>query len=317
MRTLIHILKNKKGASLVYVIVASAALLILSGMVAVSAMRNMDLTMNSSYSRSAYISDKSAIEFAKGILDQQYEAGSLKNFAVTSGDPYGWAFNDSHSYKVNSTVDGTNCFATCNITPDTTDSNKYTATITAGYPSSQTDKNKLLKMVYTTHCTLGGGGLPFFVAGCRYGSKQIVCNDIQGHTTGDARSPALLDNASNATADYAAVFNLPVRTTATNKSTGFLQAPQVFFFGGYPESETIDSGFRDTALYTNSKNSVATIKSNFIYICSDKIVDAGSGNHLNISPISGTGYIYFANSSGCSVCSSDGAVINNYKNRID
>ena len=322
MGQLFHIQKSKKGVSLIYVIIASAALIILSGVVAVSAMRNMDLTMNSSYSRSAYISDKSAIEFAKGILEQQYEAGSLKSFAVTSGDPYGWAFNDSHSYKVNSTVDGTNCFATCDITPDTTDSNKYTATITAGYPSSETDKKKLLKMVYTTHCTLGGGGFPYIQYGCSYGGNNIIGDSINGVTGGDVQVPTLL--SSGGTSAYPMVFNIPVRTACKSAQTSSLQAPQIFFMGGHGVlhkngvsgnlSGASDDSLCNAALYANSNDSRATIKSNYIYVASDMIVDAGSNNHLYISPISGTGYIYFANK--CTVYSSslngdDHAVLSN------
>lgn len=310
MKQLFRIRKNKKGVSLIYVIIASAALLILGSVVAVSAMRNIDLTGNNHMSRYAYDRDKSAIEYAKGVLEQEYEADStggskLKNFVVTNvkdgHGPYNCRFGDAD-------IDGTNCFAKCKIKKGS--DNKYNITINAGYPSSETDKKKLLKMKYTTQCTLGGEGFPFFVSGCMYGSKHVVSNDISGNMSGDARSPALLSSTANATSKYAVVFNLPVRTTVNNEPTGFLQAPQIFFFGGYSESDTIDGGFRDAALYANSKNAAATIRSNFIYIYSDTIVADGSGNSLNISPISGTGYIFFANTNGCNINDGAGTALN-------
>ena len=303
MKQLFRIRKNKKGVSLIYVIIASAALLILGSVVAVSAMRNIDLTGNNHMSRYAYDRDKSAIEYAKGVLEQEYEADStggskLKNFVVTNvkdgHGPYNCRFGDAD-------IDGTNCFATCKITPDTSDSNKYTATITAGYPSSETDKKKLLKMKYTTHCTMGGGGIPYIQYGLNYGNHKNIVEGLQ--------TPTILENTGGqGVSVYPVVFNLPVRVAA-GTSNGILQAPQVFFMGGHSDGGSLningkeENDLCDAAVYAYCSEK-ATIKSDFIYVASDRInVKEGSGDcYLNISLLKKTtGYIYFANTNGCNI----------------
>lgn len=80
---------GKKGISLAYVIVAAMVLLILSGVLASAAMRNMSLTAASTGERQAYLTVKSAVEYAKGEAYRKEKAGGLADFSVApGGDPF-------------------------------------------------------------------------------------------------------------------------------------------------------------------------------------------------------------------------------------
>ena len=303
--------KNKKGVALIYVIIASAALLILSGVVAVSAMRNMGLTGGNRLSRYAYDRDKAAIEFAKGVLKQEYDADStggsgLKNFSVTAVTDGSGPYNCKYGVY---DIDGTKVFAKCEI-KEVSDGS-YTATITAGYPSSNSDKSKLFKMKYTASCTLEGNGetdsFPFILYGTKYGSNPL--------TVTNGNTPAIPEETNGqGVSAYPVVFNLPVQSPSGNQ-TRLLQAPSVFFMGGDGTENHLNGSdsnqIRDSAIYVYSAGT-ATIKSDFVYIASDRIAFQRNGNPvLKLLPLSGsTGYIYFAQN--CSVISSFGDNIDWY-----
>lgn len=76
---------SKRGISLAYVIVAAMALLILSGTLVAAASRNEDLTLNSVDGRQAYLTAKSAVEYAKGVISAEAQAGSVDSFSVVPG----------------------------------------------------------------------------------------------------------------------------------------------------------------------------------------------------------------------------------------
>lgn len=74
--------RGKRGISLAYVIVAVMVLLVLSGMLAAAARRNLNLTSVSTQSRQAYLTVKSAVAFAQGEALRREQAGDLSNFSV-------------------------------------------------------------------------------------------------------------------------------------------------------------------------------------------------------------------------------------------
>lgn len=68
---------SKRGAALVYVIVISAALLILAAGLLAAAKYNVDASQNSLESRQAYLDAKSAIEFGRAYLKTNPQSGTF------------------------------------------------------------------------------------------------------------------------------------------------------------------------------------------------------------------------------------------------
>lgn len=139
--------KNKKGVSLVYVILASAVLMIISGALAASASNNINLTARSTEGRQSYITARSAMEYAKGVVNEQIQEAQEKldknstlhpADLINKSDAFHEFFvkpNDSVAAKLQqvntagATLDGTHYYAQCEITnPDNTKYN-YTAAI--------------------------------------------------------------------------------------------------------------------------------------------------------------------------------------------
>lgn len=84
-------LRNKQGGSLLYVIVFSAALLILCGAITSAAIYNLKLTERSTDARQTYLTVKSAVEYAKQTAYRSAQNNTLTNFYVapgTGGDPF-------------------------------------------------------------------------------------------------------------------------------------------------------------------------------------------------------------------------------------
>ncbi len=257
--------KNKKGVALIYVIIASAALLILSGVVAVSAMRNMGLTGGNRLSRYAYDRDKAAIEFAKGVLKQEYDADStggsgLRDFSVTAVTDGSGPYNCKYGAL---DIDGTKVFAKCEI-KEVSDGS-YTATITAGYPSSNSDKSKLFKMKYTASCTLEGNGLSsnFVNINCKsYGGQngaQVLLKN---------GNPSIFSTSIEPYSDFPILLSNSVRTAAGEKPV--VRAPQLYFIGNSEVGElNYSTGpIEHVSLYMDNSTNL-TMYSNFICIANN------------------------------------------------
>lgn len=77
--------KNKRGVTLAIVMVIAMALLIFSSALFAAASHNLDLTGRSVDGRQAYLTAKSAIEYAKTVVYRQAKSGSLQSFSVKPG----------------------------------------------------------------------------------------------------------------------------------------------------------------------------------------------------------------------------------------
>lgn len=307
MRKFIMRNTDKKGVSLAYVVMAAAALLILSGALVASASRNIDLTDNSTDGRQTYMSVKSAVEYAKGVVNQECIAAQTEFDG--GGTP---VFNDFYvkpgtgtelysSSTGTSTLDGKNCYATCKIEQDASNSKKYNITIKAKSQYAR-DNARVKTMNYTISYDLNSGGsiagFQYILYGAKYGKHAYITTDIN--------TPTISENTNGqGVSDYPVVFNLPVKSSSGSQSR-ILQAPQIFFMGEtFPSANSGD--LKNSAIYTSNQGT-ANIKSNFIYVASDKIIFKAnmsdkSNYSLKISPINSgeTAYIYFANTSGCKV----------------
>lgn len=154
---------GKKGISLAYVIVAAMVLLILSGVLAAAAGRNLSLTAESVQSRQAYLTVKSAVEFAKGEAYREAEAGALSDFSVApGGDPFRKADPAA--------PDGKNIYARCTVGED----GLVTVSGRVAYDSGRY-RSLGCSFRLTEEPASGIGAVNCFVAaGQRYGPNQYL-----------------------------------------------------------------------------------------------------------------------------------------------
>lgn len=302
--------KNKKGVSLVYVIMASAVLMILSGALTASASHNIDLTARSTEGRQAYITAKSAMEYAKGVVNKQYESAQAKLTADSSL---------TADKLCNSLPDGFNDFSVkpdsaaasglAQVTPvaDPDGVNKYAkCAISLRYPSDLTkytyDVQITVKVLYnsgfsktlsyagsytlTNGASGSGKGAPFLAIGGRYGFKSMIVSN------GATDEPSFNDGATksgwdgkctNGDSDYPLIFLDPVKAESGHMDTRHVKAPQIFFmatqFGKYSGAINNSWEKNDCSFYSEENDGNVTLYSDFIYINGKHV--RGKSQHEN------------------------------------
>lgn len=169
--------RSKKGISLAFVIVVVMALMIFSAMLFSAASHSMSMTGESTDGRQAYLTAKSAIEYAKSEAYDQAKAGELKPFAV-SQDVSG-AFTDIPNIDTNlgiyKNLNGTTNYATC--TNPGGDGVNWKITAKVKYKNSAQYRQLAydFKLQYGED-TLGAVN-SYAAAGWRYGNNTILNSD--------------------------------------------------------------------------------------------------------------------------------------------
>ncbi len=218
---------SKRGAALAYVIVVSAALMILASALVFSAKFNLDSATNSLESRQAYLDAKSAIEYGRAYVLQNPDAGSF-TILKTSEDS---------GFKIGS---GENAVAEY-------DSTRKLIKASAKYRSS--DRVRKLGYQFTTEENGGSGGsdLPysFLIAGGSYygeNNQNILYDNSNGFYKGTKSDYPVV-------ATHAIIFPIdhPEMT-----------APEVNFIGRKVEMGTVN------CLFSNGSKNVTTITADFI-----------------------------------------------------
>ncbi|MBE6831012.1 MAG: hypothetical protein E7519_12475 [Ruminococcaceae bacterium] len=218
---------SKRGAALAYVIVVSAALMILASALVFSAKVNLDSATNSLESRQAYLDAKSAIEYGRAYVLQNPDAGSftILKTSENSGFTIGSGENAVAEY----------------------DSTRKLIKASAKYRSS--DRVRKLGYQFTTEENGGGGGsdLPysFLIAGGSYygeNNQNILYDNSNGFYKGTKSDYPVV-------ATHAIIFPIdhPEMT-----------APEVNFIGRKVEMGTVN------CLFSNGSKNVTTITADFI-----------------------------------------------------
>lgn len=206
--------KGRRGVSLAYVIVTAMALLILCGALAAAAARNLDLTVDSLDGRQAYLTAKSAVEYAKGEVLRELQNGGPQDFSVGSGS--GGAPFRIVTPKAD--PDGVDVLASCVKSGDGV---KISAKVK--YRNSA----RFRTFGYTFSLEQSGGfEAPFdgyMVAGARYGSDQILNGD---------------NHLKGTTCPFPALFKIPI---VCQGSIGTFKAPSMYFIGGLRFTAADDS----------------------------------------------------------------------------
>ena len=217
---------SKRGAALAYVIVVSAALMILASALVFSAKFNLDSATNSLESRQAYLDAKSAIEYGRAYVLQNPDAGSF-TILKTSEDS---------GFKIGS---GENAVAEY-------DSTRKLIKASAKYRSS--DRVRKLGYQFTTEENGGsiGTDLPysFMVSGIRYGSQNGTIQLFNDN--GEYANPG--PTAFPIVATKAVIF--PGNQT--------MDAPEINFIGRKEEMDT------NNCLFSNNWGNATTLKADFI-----------------------------------------------------
>lgn len=222
---------GKKGISLAYVIVAAMVLLILSGVLASAAVRNMSLTAVSTGERQAYLTVKSAVEYAKGEAYREEKAGGLAGFSVApGGDPF--------RTVAAADPDGKEIYARCTVKDGLVtvsgrvaygDSGRYRS---LGCSFRLTEEEEPESGIGAVNCYVAAGGA--------YGGNKFMNGENQFAPSGRSDYPVLLKKS--------------IRVSGSSNS---LEAPDVFFLGGRDGGASLD--FSDSS-------AELSIKADFVYI---------------------------------------------------
>ncbi len=196
---------SKRGAALAYVIVVSAALMILASALVFSAKFNLDSATNSLEGRQAYLDAKSAIEYGRAYVLQNPDAGSFTILKTS----------ENSGFKIGS---GENAVAEY-------DSTRKLIKASAKYRSS--DRVRKLGYQFTTEEGKEDSDLPStdFLALGTYGNNDLVR---------DYGTPQFLNQKVKSA--YPVLFNKKVQISSGESS---LTAPAVYFLGGEGEGRNL------------------------------------------------------------------------------
>lgn len=295
--------KNKKGVSLVYVIMASAVLMILSGALTASASHNIDLTARSTEGRQAYITAKSAMEYAKGVVNKQADGAKtslnndftlspeklcnnsdpsapagFKDFSVAPDDAAPSQFKQIFP---SAAPNGTTVYGQCKITlPDNTKFVYHIVITVKVVYNNGFSKNLIFQADKDlTKGSAGPTGAPFLSFGGRYGYKSVVVKNDgtfnpvfeTGNQEGILSGTGDLSSYDGSSA-YPVILIDPVRAESTQPSR--LKAPSVFFMatrynGGSGNWLKNSSFYMDPG--TGSATSCVTLSCDFIYIAGEHV----------------------------------------------
>lgn len=251
------ILRNgKKGVSLAYVIIAAMVLLVLSGVLAAAAGRNMGLTAVSTQSRQAYLTVKSAVEFAKGEAYRRAQAGEPDDFSVR---PDGSLFKAG---EAKGKPDGKTVYALCTMKADglVTVSGK----VSYGNAGRSRSLGCSFRLTEDEEPVSGVGAVNGFVAvGGAYGGNKFMNGEAQFGPYGKSEYPVLLKK--------------PIQISGSSNA---LEAPSIFFMGGESSGTTLDFSVSDAEL---------SLQTEFVYISGTVNGKKDGGNQTKRSQFHLTG----------------------------
>lgn len=221
--------KNKKGLSLVVVIVTVLALIIFSAMVFTASIASLSMTGLSTDGRQTYLKAKSAIQYTRTLVCEKAKRGALTEFSVgPDGDSY-------KELSTSNTPDGTGCYTQCKNMGGS--QWKIFALV------KNRNSGKMQKLNYTF--TLNNSGIlcpdSFLLAGSRFDGDHGAYLNSNGNS---------FDLSSDTKCPYPmALTNIVCKSTVT---TG---APEVYITG--------DGGLQ---FDKNASGAYWTIDTNFLYI---------------------------------------------------
>lgn len=282
--------RSKKGISLAFVIVVVLALMILSGMLFSAASHSLSMTGDSTDGRQAYLTAKSAIEYAKTVAFGKAKTTGLAPFSVGP---------DGGGYKeiADAAPDGTTAYAEC-ANPG---GDGKTWKILAKVKYKNADKYRQLAYSFTLTKNAAPVNLPasdFLACGVNYGSEKILAMD--GYWF------CLYGIDQRKSASYPVVETLPL-VSKKDAGRGYLKAPEIILLGDNG-SGNFDAPAGKYCL--TSEDTSAELHSGFIAIENDiygHSYDNGNDKaHLYLysdEDTAASGIIYFAgeNSGKCTV----------------
>ena len=221
--------KNKKGLSLVFVIVTVLALIIFSALVFTASIASLSMTGLSTDGRQTYLKAKSAIQYTRTLVCEKAKNGNLVEFSVGP---------DGDSYKELTTSqdpNGTSCYTLCKNMGGS--QWKIFALV------KNRNSGKMQKLNYTFTLNNSGALCPdsFLLAGSRFdnNAQVINANGNSFNISSPTQSPyPLVLNASN----------MVCGSTVTSR------APEAYFIG--------DGGIQFSA----NPGAQWTLSTNFLYI---------------------------------------------------
>ncbi|WP_444659600.1 hypothetical protein ACRQV7_04330 [Caproiciproducens sp. R2] len=190
---------SKRGAALAYVIVVSAALMILASALVFSAKFNLDSATDSLEGRQAYLDAKSAIEYGRAYVLRNPDTGDFTVLKTAEGP--GFEIGPAGESNAIASYDNTDKLITAS----------------AKYRSS--DRVRKLGYQFTTEEDEGSGG-----SGSVAHDFLVASNGYAGNEVFYPYNPTF---SPNSTSVYPVVSHLPRQTSGNN----VLTAPQIYLLG--------------------------------------------------------------------------------------
>jgi hypothetical protein len=289
--------QSKKGISLAFVIVVVMALMIFSAMLFSAASHSLSMTGTSTEGRQAYLTAKSAIEYAKTLAyDKAKSGGKLVPFSV------GHDADGNYAELAAATApNGTDCYAEC--TNPGGDGKNWKILAKVKYQNSGQYRQLAYTFTLNWNASVSLPASDFLACGVNYGSSTVLQNIGGGWTpaffsTNDIADPSkgrsvypVVENATT----YAYLY----KNSAGMKLNDYVSAPEILFMG--PTDSTHDTIF--------CYNVPTEIHSNFIAIadnitgCAYYMDDKSFLYFYPSDSTAPTGVVYFGGRSGgtCSV----------------
>ncbi len=252
---------SKRGAALAYVIVITAALMILAAALVSAAKFNIDYSQNSLEGRQAYLDAKSAIEYGKAYLQSNPDSG---DFTVVYA-------SDASGFKIGA-ENATNTAAKYSATARTINA-------TGKYKSSDRVHRLGYRMGKADSGDAGGIG-GFMVSGSNYGDKFVFQNWW---------APMLYQQVE---AQYPVMF---VNFLHIDSGEHFLKAPQVLLFG-VNGSESVHNDYASHVEFTSD---VIYVQKNILGSAGDKWTHNSPSRIVLKNLTTGRGVIIFGQN--CSI----------------
>ena len=279
--------QSKKGISLAFVIVVVMALMIFSAMLFSAASHSLSMTGTSTEGRQAYLTAKSAIEYAKTLAyDKAKSGGKLVPFSV------GHDADGNYAELAAATApNGTDCYAEC--TNPGGDGKNWKILAKVKYQNSGQYRQLAYTFTLNWNASVSLPASDFFMAGVNYGSEKVL--DLDGYWF------CLYGIDKKKSSPYPVVENLPL-VSKKSAGCGYLKAPEIILLGDN-SSGNFDAPVGKYCF--TSEDATAELHSNFIAFQNDiygHSYDNGNDKaHLHLYPSDDTavsGILYFADGNG-------------------
>jgi hypothetical protein len=203
--------QSKKGISLAFVIVVVMALMIFSAMLFSAASHSLNMTGTSTEGRQAYLTAKSAIEYAKTLAyDKAKSGGKLVPFSV------GHDADGNYAELAAATApNGTDCYAEC--TNPGGDGKNWKILAKVKYQNSGQYRQLAYTFTLNWNASVSLPASDFLACGIGYGSQRVFDN-----------SGFWPEMKSITASDYPIVEGLPI---AVNANPTSVTAPEILLMG--------------------------------------------------------------------------------------